>query len=112
MASLTDSATMSKDQAFIDRVTSAVSTTAYNILTGDGTEEDHARREALARLVVQNVSAAGLQFTPMVVANPTIAANAPDQAAVPDNDILFVVNLIWIDFAPPAPPEAPGAVTP
>lgn len=104
MASLVDSAAMSGNVDFQARVGEAVAVTAYNILTAEeDTAADHEQREALARQVVQNVAAYTVSFTRMVVANPTIAANAPNQEEVPDGDILFVVNQIWVDFAPPPP---------
>jgi hypothetical protein len=107
MASLTDSATMSGNADFISRVSEAVAVTAYNILTTEADDaEDHAQREALAELVVRDINSYSYAFTRMVVANPTIAAQAPDQESVPDGDILFVVNQIWVDFAP-APPPVP-----
>jgi hypothetical protein len=118
MASLADTYAMSNDQEFINRVAAAVATTSYNILTvEEDSAPDHAQRLALAQIAARDVNSFARQFSPSVAANPTIAAQAPDQAAVPDNDILFVVNQIWVDFAPPPPaipttpplPEEPAA---
>lgn len=106
MASLEDSAALSSDQAFQNRVGEAVARTAYNIVAiEDGSAPDHARREAFARQVVRDVGSYTFAFTRMVVANPSIADKAPNGADVPDNDILFVVDQVWLDFAPPLPPE-------
>lgn len=110
---------MSNDPVFISRVTEAVSQTAYNVLTVEADDApNHAEREAFANSVLTQITTYGPHFTRMCVANPTIAANAPDQAAVPDGDILFVVNLLWTGFAsgsplnmvamqPAPPPPAP-----
>lgn len=116
MASLQDSYAMSNDTEFINRVSSAVATTAYNIITTEAdTEPDHDQRYAFARDVVKDVNAYAYQFTRMVVANPTIAEKAPNQADVPDGDILYVVNTVWTDFAPPlsvAPPAEQAGTEP
>lgn len=104
MASLVDSSTMSNDPVLISRVTEAVAQTAYNILATEADDApNHAEREAFASSVLTQITTYGIHFTRMCVANPTIAAKAPDQADVPDGDILYVVDQLWIGFAAGSP---------
>lgn len=99
MASLEDGYTMANDATFINRVSEALSRRAYFIITAEAAEvPEHEERLSLANRVANDVNAWAYKFARMVAGNASVAAHAPDAAAVPDGDIEFAVNDVWKGF--------------
>lgn len=113
MATLADGYAMASDSAFQQRVGAAAAQNAYNIIAlEEDTEPNHATRYEIAQRVANSPDMYMRPFSFMVAANPTIGQQAPDGDNVPDGDIQFAVNAVWLAFAPILPPTPTSAVEP
>lgn len=93
---LIDVYTASQDADFQGRCLAAAWTTAQHVLAGDTGYNTSSQSENFSlKLLRKQATISAEQVAMQVLRNATIASNI-DQST--DNDILFQVNLIWVDL--------------
>lgn len=103
--SFLDTAALTRDGEFQERVQVAVVAAALDILGEDpGTSpQASTKRQMLAHRALLDIGSAYGAFTYAVAANPTVVAtfadNGRSSAAIPDGDIAYVVSSVWNDIA-------------